>query len=189
MKKHFPYFIPWTFVICVLVLTLIAGANGLAIRKLTFKNRAGEPVALELQGLSYNYEKQEYGSPPWGQYYYLKLEPPYFIDQSGEQIYLKQEAVKLYTIMKDRYMINVIYDSELPHETFPGSGVWESTICKSNTFALEEDPDGYIDGNAYWDMEHNAKLSVKPCGAIPANKGDKETNVLKWYRPWFMYKK
>ena len=166
----------------LIISLLLVAASSLNIRRLTFKNKAGEPVYLELQGLSYNYKTGEYEQPAWGQYYYLTNNPASYIDQDGMIVYLDEESLHVWTIIKDRYIINVIYEQEKHFD----AALNANPVCASN---VVEKPDGYIGVAAYYDMEHNTKLSVVKCQRLPANRGDPETQVFKWRRVWFMKRK
>jgi len=164
---------------------LVAAANSIAIRKLTVKNHAGEPVYLELQGLSYDFKDKEYDSPAWGQYHYLTTEPPSYLDQQGNVVYLEEESIKLFTLLRDKYTVNIIYNSEIVwSEDAEGLGATiPPRICESNVVA---DPDDYSSLDAILNMDTNVTLTIKPCDQVPANRGDLENRVYKWFRPWFL---
>ena len=163
---------------------LAADKQSINLRRLEVKNRAGEPVYIQLQGLGYDYADEEYTQwPSWGQFYYLTVNPPGYVAQDGTNVWLDQEAIQLFTILQDRYYITVFYEQEIAWKSDPDAKPY---TCFAN-FVVDNTKFNGLE--AYWDMNHNARLVVNDCIKKPANRGDLESGIYKWYRPWFMSEK
>jgi len=157
-------------VILVLMAMLfsVAAVKPPRLVRLEVVNKSGEPVYIELTGTGYDFKEKAHiwagGSYKWLPY----QDPP--MDALGN--YLDVTAYGMYTIPKDRYIINMYYHQELYGAVL--------TNCLANWV-----PDDYEDGIAYWNQDRNRKLVIGECDVIPKVLVHPESDVFKWAR-WLL---
>jgi hypothetical protein len=141
--------------------------------RLEVVNRAGEPVTVQLQGLGYDFKEGEYNFQ--GAFYWLHLnDPP--LDAEGD--WLDVETTTLYTVLKDRYAVDVFY----PEKELVGS---DSVTCLNNWTPKE------WDGKAvYFDAikggENANRIVIKKCNTVPAEVGNPFYGQIKWNRYYLL---
>lgn len=136
--------------------------------RLEVVNKSGEPVYIELTGTGYDFKE---GAYLWhgGTYSWLAHQDPP-MDALGN--YLDVSAYSTYTLLKDRYIVNIYYHQELYGEVL--------SSCLANWV-----PDDYEDGVAMFDLDRNRKITIGKCNVIPKNLPGPKNDVFKWAR-WLL---
>jgi hypothetical protein len=154
--------------IVVAMILSVAAVKPPRLVRLEVVNKSGEPVYIELTGTGYDFNEMAH---IWagGSYWWLAHQDPP-VDALGD--YLKVTAYGVYTVPKDRYIINMYYHQELYGEVLSN--------CLANYV-----PDGYENGVAYWDQDRNRKMVIGKCNVIPKNLPGPKNDVFKWAR-WLL---
>jgi len=151
--------------ILVLLIFTMAVTKPPRLVRLEVVNRSGEPAAVQLQGLGYDFVDQEYAAFR-GAFYWLDYQSPP-IAPNGE--YIDVDISKTYTILKDRYVIVVFYEQELKG----------GTVCLNNWTPEEYDGD-LVFFDAIKGGSHPNKIVILPCDQIPTTIGEPEYGLVKW---------
>ena len=148
-------------------LLLTAAVKPPRLVRLEIVNKSGEPVYVELIGTGYDFKEKAH---IWsGNYYWLAHQDPP-LDVKGK--FLDAAGYGTYTILRDRYIINMWY-----HQEFYGD-------VRSNCLANWV-PDDYEDGVAYWNQDRNRKMVIGKCNVIPKVLPGPKNDVFKWAR-WLL---
>jgi len=157
--------------IMVLAVLLTASVKPPRLVRLEVVNKAGEPVKIQLQGMGYDFDAEEF---KWnvGSYQWLPYQDP---PMNAEGDYFDVPVTTVYTIPKDLYEIDVYYQQEL--DGIEGEPVVK---CLSNWVPLE-----YVGKAAYWVQDRNRRLVVPECDQVASVLVGPKNDAFKWAR-WLL---